>query len=55
MTSGVLPVPPTLMLPTTMTGAATRTCRRQPCAYSQYRLRTRNPNTGESLRNHQGG
>src|SRR5579863_2624165 len=37
MTSGVLPVPPTLRLPTITTGAPTRRARIQPCAYAPRR------------------
>src|SRR3569623_1955061 len=37
ITSGVLPVPPTAMLPTTITGAATRTLRSAPARYSARR------------------
>src|SRR5476649_2992507 len=45
MTVGVLPVPPTVTLPTTTTGTPTFTCLIQPSAKKARRLAAIRPNT----------
>src|SRR5260370_3342189 len=45
---GVLPVPPTVRLPTLITVPFSRSCFSQPCAYSQTRTRTIAPYSTDS-------
>ena len=47
-TSGVLPVPPTVRLPTTITGTPTRTRWRSPSRYSTLRIAIRTPYKNEN-------
>src|SRR5579871_3661038 len=55
ITSGVLPVPPTVMFPTTMTGAAARVAVSSPERCAQARAATTAPNTLDSARSASGG
>src|SRR6516165_5587729 len=51
MTMGVLPVPPTVRLPTLMTGVFSRRCFRTPRAYIHTRSRTTTPYTTDKGHN----